>query len=131
MIPDALPTREEIVWMLAPDLSAADRHQHGWACKVCTIVQADKILARLRPAWERMEHVIAVTEREAITFRMRLHEVEQERDALRVDLRACVEALDRAMDAAYEDNWAPSDRWRAAKAALARPGVQAARKETR
>jgi len=53
------------------------------------------------------------------------------RDAFRADLRACVEALDRAMDAAYEDNWAPSDRWRAAKAALARPGVQAARKETR
>jgi hypothetical protein len=45
--PAAGLTREEILELLRPDLLAADKHQHGWACKVCLTKVADALLARL------------------------------------------------------------------------------------
>ena len=145
---DEMPTRE----MIADTLARFCHYpESAWAA-------ADALLALLRPAWERMEQELA-------EWRVNAHADDtghlhrcakvngvwschkgcaiQERDALRADLRACVEALEEAwaeVHAGHGDLNSP--RWVSlqdcvesacvrARAALARPGVQAVREEAR
>ena len=103
---DALPTREEIAetirnaWVLWA--KTQEHPKPSWLVpwdeldepsRSADIAIADALLARLRPAFDEIGRLKSRTWEDA-----------KERDALRADLRACAEALAKAI-MMLEDDW--------------------------
>src|SRR3990167_119406 len=95
----------------------------------------DALLARLRPVWERMERQVNASVAKEVYAAQTVTAAN-----LRAELRACVEALELAHEwaasfplkrsSSFNDDQASETVYNATAAALFRPGVQAARKET-